>query len=63
MNPIVTLRRLKRRLLAASIVAAVAGSAAMAQAQSLAINQTMLPSSEAMGMAGASPGPARLFPI
>ena len=51
MKPIVTLRHLKRSLLTASIVAAVAGSAAMAQAQSLAMNQTTPPSSEAMGMA------------
>jgi hypothetical protein len=51
MKPIVTLRYLKRSLLAASIVAAVAGSAAIAQAQSLAMNQTTPPSSEAMGMA------------
>jgi hypothetical protein len=50
MKPIVTLRHLKRSLLAASIVAAVAGSAAMAQAQSLAMNQSTPPSSDAMGM-------------
>ena len=50
MKPIVTLRRLKRSLLAASLVAAVAGWAAMAQAQSLAMNRTTPPSSEAMGM-------------
>ncbi len=54
MKPIVTLHSRKRSLLAASIVAAVAGAAAVAQAQSLAINQTMPPSSEAMGMAGSN---------
>jgi hypothetical protein len=51
MKPIVTLRHLKRSLVAASIVAVVAGSAAMAQAQSLAMNQSTPPPSDAMRMA------------
>jgi len=48
MKPIVTLRGLNQSLLAASIVAAVAGSVAMAQAQSLAFSQGMPPSTQSM---------------
>jgi hypothetical protein len=51
MKPIVTLHRLKRSVLTVSVVAAIAGPTAMAQAQSLAMNQTTRPASEAAGMA------------
>jgi hypothetical protein len=49
MTSIVTLRGLNRSLLAASVVAAVTGFAATAQAQSLAYSQSMPPSTQSMG--------------
>jgi hypothetical protein len=48
MKSIVTLRGLSRSLLAASVVAAVTGFAATAQAQSLAYSQRMPPSTQSM---------------
>jgi hypothetical protein len=48
MKSIVTLHRLNRSLLAASVVAAVTGFAATAQAQSLAYSQRMPPSIQSM---------------
>ena len=48
MKPIVTLHHLNRSLLAASVVAAVTGAAATAQAQSLAYSQRMSPSTQSM---------------
>ncbi|MBD2751190.1 hypothetical protein IC232_31655 [Microvirga sp. BT688] len=48
MTPIVTLRRLKRSLLAASVVAAVMGFAATAQAQSLTYSQRTPSSTQSM---------------
>ena len=48
MKSIVTLHRLNRSLLAASVVAAVTGFAATAQAQSLAYSQRMPPSTQSM---------------
>ncbi len=48
MKSIVTLHRLNRSLLAASVVAAVTGFAATAQAQSRAYSQRMPPSTQSM---------------
>ena len=48
MKSIVTLRTWNRSLLAASVVAAVTGFAATAQAQSLAYSQRMPPSTQSM---------------
>ena len=48
MKSIVMLRTSKRGLLAASVVAAVAGFAAAAQAQSLAYSKRMPPSTQSM---------------
>ena len=51
MKSIVTLRRLNRRLVAASVVAAVMGFAATAQAQSLAYSRHMPPLTQLMAAA------------
>jgi hypothetical protein len=48
MKSIGTLHRLNRSLLAASVVAAVTGLAATAQAQSLAYSQRMPPSTQSL---------------
>ena len=72
MKSIVTLRGLNRGLLAASVVAAVTGLAATAQAQSLAYSQGTPPSTQAMEWSGRSvartgatvpnPGTAKIGP-
>ena len=72
MKSIVTLHRLNRSLLAASVVAAVTGFAATAQAQSLAYSQRMPPSIQSMEANGRSvartgatvpnPGTAKIGP-
>ena len=51
MKPNVTLRSLSRRLLTASVLAAVTGFVATAQAQSLAYGQRMPPSTQSMSAA------------
>jgi len=48
MKPNVTLRSLSRSLLAASVLAAMTGLVATAQAQSLAYSQRMPPSTQSM---------------
>lgn len=74
MKPVVTLRGLNRGLLAASVVVAVTGFAATAQAKSLADNERIPPSTQSMaaewngrsvGRTGATipnPGTAKIGP-